>query len=474
MTDGSRRSHVIRRSRILEALAGDTGTPIRLLCAPVGSGVTTALREYAGARNDIAYLSAGGPDAAAELAARLAACTAVREVLIDDADRLTREAFDAVLAFALRSRAPRLVLAGHARARLRVHTLVASGDAELLDADALTFNATETMQLATALGVPARYEDVVEVLHRTDGWAVAVAWILRDAARRHGSLCGAFDIWADANGHLLREFLESAIGEASNEMPAFQRVCTSSTYHDLQPELTRLDVVGYPVVRTRQGLRPYSVFTRIASQPHERGDAEADDGLTLTLILLGQFSARIGDHEVAFVRRRDRNVLIYLALSPAGKVARAELAAMFWPDVPSSISSQGIRTTLSRLRHALATASGTDADRYLRAGTTVALDLDRVSVDARRFAGHVAQGRLAEERGDPTDARNHFLVAQRFRGDDLLRSEAIEAPFEPLLERYAELTRCVAERLAALDAPGVRHLRRSTDRMTLRLHGTPA
>lgn len=473
MTEGARHAHVIRRPRVLRALAGGGGSPLRLLCAPIGSGITTALRDYAACEPGVTVLSASSMQTADDVRKALRGCAGAREVLIDDADRLTRDAFDAVLAFSLRARAPRLLLAGHARSRLRVHTLVASGDAELLDAGALAFEPAETAQIAAALGVDADASDIAEMLHQTDGWPVVVSWVMRDAARERRSLCGAFDVWADANGHLLREFIDAAIGEDGvSEAVALERVCAAPSYDDVQSELARLDLCGYPVVRTRQGLRPYHVLRRIAIRLNESRRAESGGRLVLTL--LGQFSARAGDRSIAFMRRRDRNVLIYLALAPGGTVSRADLASIFWPGVTPAISSQGIRTTLSRLRHAIATASGHDAEQYLRSGALVALDLDHVSVDARRFTEHATQGRLAEERGDVAGAYHHYVFAERFRGADLLRSEAVEPALEPFVERYRQLAAEVAERLSIVRAECARSARTAGDAVSPRLHAATA
>ena len=376
------------------------------------------------------------------------------EVLIDGADQLAPDGFDALLQHAAESGSPRLVLAGHARNHLRVHTLVARGEAELLDASVLAFDAAETAALAHALGVEAQSEDVEHILHATEGWAVAVSWTLRDAARAGRSLCGAFDIWAEANGHLVREFIEASVG-GDAEPDAFASVLTASSYDHVQPVLLRLEALGYPIARTRQGLRPYRLLRWIAA-PAERAPSEETDA-RLLLTLFGRFSCRAGGRDVGFVRRRDQNVLVYLALSPQGRVERAELATTFWPDVPAAIASQGVRSTLSRLRRAIASASGRNADWYLRTGVIVALDLEHVIVDARRFADHAQRGMAAEERGDYDEARRHYVLAERLRVGDLLRSEAIEPLLEPVVERHARLASHVADRLVSMRRAQLEH-----------------
>src|SRR5665213_1709554 len=97
----------------------------------------------------------------------------------------------------------------------------------------------------------------------------------------------------------------------------------------------------------------------------------------------------IRNRPVTFVRRRDQSLLVFVALAPGASVSRAEALKALWPDAPPAVASQGLRTALSRLRHALAEAAGHDADRYLRVDSRVALDLDRVSLDVSRFVDHI-------------------------------------------------------------------------------------
>ena len=446
LINGARRFSVIERPRVSRCLAGVARLPLRLLCAPVGSGATTALQEYA-RRRGVVYVTALPGHGREKIEEMLRRNNDAHEVLIDGADQLAPDGFDALLQHAVESGSPRLLLAGHARNHLRVHTLVARGEAELLDASVLAFDAAEIAALARALGLDAQSEDVEHVLHATEGWAVAVSWTLRDASRAGRSLCGAFDIWAEANGHLVLEFIEASVG-ADAEPDAFATVLAASSYDHVQPVLLRLEAHGYPIARSRQGLRPYRLLRRIAAPAEHVPSDESDAPLALTLF--GRFSCRAGGRDVGFVRRRDQNVLVYLALSPLGRVARTELAETFWPDVPAAIASQGVRSTLSRLRRAIACASGRNADWYLRTGVIVALDLERVIVDARRFAEHAKQGIAAEERGDYDEARRHYVLAERLRTGDLLRSEAIEPLLEPVLARHAQFAAHVADRLVSM------------------------
>jgi DNA-binding SARP family transcriptional activator len=108
-----------------------------------------------------------------------------------------------------------------------------------------------------------------------------------------------------------------------------------------------------------------------------------------------------------------------------------------------------LRTTLSRLRRAIGEASGGDPERYLRVDANVALVLDHVVVDARRFAEHVELGRLDDARGELDSARRHYRIATGIYKNHLLMSEAIEPSLLRHVKHYeasfeATLTRMVA------------------------------
>lgn len=173
------------------------------------------------------------------------------------------------------------------------------------------------------------------------------------------------------------------------------------------------------------------------------GDGPAEDvaeapAAVLIITLFGRFSCRIADRAVAFERRRDQNVLIYVALAPGATVSRAELLATFWPNALPGPASQGLRTTLFRLRRAIADAAGCTADRYLRVDHAVALDPDWVSIDACAFRDCVALAATDDAGGNEPAARKGYLLARELRGGELLASEAV---VPQLVSRTVELDR---------------------------------
>jgi DNA-binding SARP family transcriptional activator len=181
-----------------------------------------------------------------------------------------------------------------------------------------------------------------------------------------------------------------------------------------------------------------------------------------------------------FARRRDQNVLVFLALAPNGSATRTELQKAFWPGLPASVAAQGVRTTLCRLRRAIAVIAGPDVDRYFASRGIVTLDLAHVRVDARRFREHVQCALLDEARGENAGRIRHFRAAERIYAGSLLASESIDPALAPRVAEYVGMFDVVssglaqerrnANRPATLGAPGLSLL--TGLRMTVPRRGT--
>lgn len=385
-----------------------------------------------------------------ELRAAQRSENALEAVIFDHLDLAAPDAVGALLRDITSERSPghRIIIAAHARRSVQAQDLVARGVAATIDAHDLAFLPEELEGLARALGVQYTPEDVAELLHVTEGWALALSWILRDAADAGRSMRGAFDLWSKRRGHLLVEFLEQTDALAAPARARFSALLRTGT-SDGDRDLAALESYGFPVTRTRTGFRPYRLVTRLCTlAAHERAASEVH---TMTLILFGRFRCTVGERPVVFARRRDRSVLTYIALAPGACVSRTELMAAFWPGVPYAVASQGLRTTLSRLRRVIGAAAGRDAEHFLVFnGPSVAVNLEHAQVDACRFAEHIAQGRIDDERGELAAASEHFQVAERLYAGQLLSSEAVEPALAPRVAEYAALFESALKRLVEM------------------------
>ena len=443
----------IERERALSALRSRLDCPIRFVCAPAGSGKTTLLRQYAARTPRTVYLAAEAGMSVAALMRTLESALDLGELLLDDLDLVHPEAVTALMNTAASGALGglRLIVAGRSRRLLHVQNIIARGFGIVLDGAELAFDAEETQRLAERLGLTPEANEITELLHVTEGWTLPLTWILRDAAAEGRVVRDAFERWSSRHGHLLLEF----VAENSSHDPAVRHAFVTALREGArraQPGLAELEIAGCPIVRSRGALRPYRVLRRLSARgaTKARPDVAELRHEPLALTLLGRFACRIGERPVVFARRRDQNVLLYVALAPEARVTRNELLAAFWPGVPHGVACQGLRTTLSRLRRAIAETSGSGAERFLRIDSTISLDLENVTIDARRFVEHVACGEVEESRGEVEGAVRHYRAAERLYADHLLASEAVEPALAPHVADYAARFRVVLDRLADL------------------------
>lgn len=439
---------------------------MRIVCAPLGAGKTCALQQYADSRGGrTGYVRV--PPGASLPAVReiLAAGEHFEEIVLDDIDRAAPDAFRSLVAElegGLRSQ--RLILAGRSRRHLMGHTLVARALATACDPALLRFDGDEIGRLATLMRVSHDEHDVEQLLYDTDGWALAAQWIMRDALESGRSLRDAFVPWRERNGHLLQEFVEDEIASAGS-VAAFRALLADEALDDRAGDLEQL---GFPIVRTRGGLRPFRLLSRLGPST---GEEDRNKAATPPMIVsaFGRFRCELGGRPVAFMRRRDQHVFTYVALSRGCRAGRSELLDAFWPGIDHTVASQGLRTTLSRIRRAISNAGPSiDPEHYFQTVGEVRIDRRTVSVDVHRFADHIDAGRAEESREQFAGAKRHYGIAQRIYADRLLASEAREPYFERLADRFEQLYVWVLRRVADLHtASGELAKARETERALL-------
>jgi Bacterial transcriptional activator domain len=445
------RSDRIERRAIAAWFERSRASAVRVVCAPLGCGKTTAVQQYVDAQDGRAGYARVPAGADAEtLRAIVASGAEFEEIVLDDLDRASESARRALFEEILEGRPlPRLVLAGRSRRRMHAHALLARGLATACDPELLAFDAEEIGALATSMGVQHDAEDAGQLLYDTDGWALATQWLIRDAAESERALRDAFLHWRRRNAHILHEYVDQELGEDADAAESFRAVLAAE-WPAVQPELERLERLGLPITRTRSGLRPYAIFARLrapASGAREAAPAAAGPE-TMLVSALGTFRCEIGGRPVKFLRRRDQQVFAYVAAAAHGRATREQLLEAFWHGQQHGVAAQGLRTTLSRIRRALADAAPhTDPECYFETVGEVRLNLTRASVDVRRFVDQVELGRLEEARGADEQATRHYARAHRLYGDRLLAAEAAERCFEA---RAAELHAMYAETLARL------------------------
>jgi DNA-binding SARP family transcriptional activator len=431
--------HEIERKRVAAWFDLTEKTAVRIVCGPVGSGKTTAVRQYAARRQGRTLYTRVPQDAdAAGLRRVLVEGLRAGELILDDADRMQPDVYAKFAEDICQGQiGMKLILVGRSRRRLLAQTLLARGGAAAYDPPALAFDAEEIGALAEAFGVPHDDTDVGQTLYDTEGWTVAVEWLVRDAAEGGRHLRDAFAHWRDRNGHLLLEFLENERYADPDAFESFTTLLTAAPGEG-RIELERLEQVGLPIARTRTGPRPYRILRRLAAAargiPADRVSRVLPPVMMLNV--LGQFRCEIAGKAVPFSRRRDQNVFVFVALAPEGYVRRETVLKAFWPGVDHRIAAQGLRTTISRIRHAIAQAApGFDPEIYFRTASELRVESSTVTVDARRFVELIEQGRADEALGLHESARRHYRLAYATHHDRLLASEAPEPCFQRISDQ---------------------------------------
>jgi hypothetical protein len=444
------------RERLVSHLASTASYPVRVVCAPVGSGKTTAVRQYIAHTGErAAYVRVPVGASVSFIKAELERRHDSDELAIDDADRMTPEAADFILERIVSGAdSRRFILVGASRGRMRSQAILARGFGVLVDAKTLAFDRNEIAEYASLLGVPCNDDDVTKLLHDTDGWPVAVVWIMREAANAGQELRDAYDTWCERHGHLLLEFIAEECAHDRDALQSFD-VFLRATIDSTQRVLERLEALGFPIVRTGNILRPYRIISALVARPPE----DTSDGVERAAPLmrfdaLGTFRCEIAGRPVAFKRRRDQNVFTYVALARDLRTSREELLQAFWPGVDRTVAAQNLRTTISRIRRAIAEMVGAErVDYYVSSLGEVRIDPNYVVIDVRRFLEHVRIGRLKEGRGQLSSARRHYGAAEKLYAGSLLASEPIERCFDrqvvDLEAAYGE----VLSKLAHMSAP---------------------
>ncbi len=415
-----------------------------------------AIRHYAARRRPPAtYVRVPRNADATTLRKLLSAGKRDGALMLDDADRADSAAFsELVERISARAIDAKLFLVGRSRRRMHVDKLLSAGVAAVYDQSELAFDAREVAQLARASGVLFDDTDIAQALYDTEGWPMAVEWIVRDAAETRGHLRDAFNHWRDRNGHLLLELVENESGGDPAAFASFKSLLTAAP-GEQRSEMERLLQDGLPLARTRAGARPYRILRRLAAairgMPADRVSRPLPPVMMLSV--LGQFRCEVAGTAVPFSRRRDQSVFVFVALSQDGRCLREAVLQAFWPGVDHRVAAQGLRTTISRVRHALSQAvPDVDPELYFQTDSDLRVDWSNVAVDARRFTELVEQGRADDALGVHDSARRHYRLAYSTYRDDLLASEALEPCFQPIAKRLHDAYVETLRRLMQLHA----------------------
>ena len=432
--------------------------------APVGAGKTTAVALWAlGSPQAVRWIDVP-PSCSAETFERLfAAATgssvaafgvsdAARTVVVDQTDELSPQA---------RELLRRAVENGPAATRL---VLTARSDsirdvvgpfARIAGAALFRFDADELLQLCEANGVAFAPAEGELALQMTNGWATALAETVRASRSRPLPLADAATDWRGGGGPVVRSVVERMLELAAPHDAALLATVLAEPQRATAAQLTDLAARGLfvDVVDGRPQLNPV-VAARGRDSARLRFGRAAPAEEAASIELFGAFRMLLQGSEVRFSRRRDRQIIQYLALAPDGRATRSELFDVFWPSGGRDSRSQGLRTACSMIRSALARCGGREnVDRIFRVeGGAVVLDPAHVVCDLHVFEAEVARATEAELEGDVSTARSAWAAAVALHSAPLLEDEPSApwiVPRAAAVEAAAARARRGAKKIAA-------------------------
>lgn len=438
--------------------------PLRVIVAPAGYGKTVALVRYLQSVERAAiYVRAQPDESAASLRAKIASALDMDELpdyaslvgalaehapcdlAIDALDLASDEAIDQVNALVHDTpEGVHLLIASCSHAVVRSSRLFSQGLAAQLDDRALAFTASDVVHLCEVLDVAHDPADAASLVSHTEGWPTVVCAVVRWSAAENHALRGSLEAWRAIHADFIREFVVAELRRVPAEQcELFTRAANSDALADTQWRL--LERRGLFVVRNATGERHIHPLVRelfAVSRP-ESICGDATSVAPLQIRLFGSIDVSYAGHSIVWTRKRELELIKYLALSPRATATREELIERFWPTTERQVAGARLRTACSNIRRVLAARVGSHAiGKYFRTDGVIGLDLRNVVIDAHHFNSHIQSGQDAFASGDVANALLHFRAAERLYGGEFLdgdRDPKVRAAAEQYRGRYLSL-----------------------------------
>ena len=458
-------ANVLRRTAFETWLDFHAGTPIRYVVGSPGSGKTTAAVLWALHRATApAWITLSPQCSLAEVQEKLSGvdAAAAMDVVLDGVDEVSPEARELLARLHLGvADGVSYTFLGRSRAALDVREGEAYGLVAVTPTGLLQFDEREVELLTETYGVPSTRNDRRNLIRKTSGWAVAVAGSVRASALTRSPLAGGYARWRRDDARVVTLIVECAIerapsegGDALRHVLAGRDAPNPAALRCLRDHGLFVELIdGQPQLN-----RIVADLAGAAQAPMRMAEGEA--GAPMRIEMFGRFRMAWGNREVRFARRRDRQIVQYLALLPDGKATRDELLATFWPQVERRPASQSLRTACCTIRRAIDECVGDGrADSYFRTeGAFVELRGANVVNTAWKFLSCVREARNAESLGDADVARVCWEAALRHFVRPLLASEPTTPWVEERRRHYQELAKLGREIVGVVETPRLRAL----------------
>jgi hypothetical protein len=420
---------VIVRQNVLDWLTDHADVGVRLIVAPPGFGKTTALTAYAAGESERLrlYIAIDARTTHDAVTSAIASASAATEIVLDDmhlASDCLRARVNEIVADL--PQGITFVIASQRRDIVDVGTLFARGLVALCDQSQLALSLDEVRALFATHEIEATETTIGALLSRTDGWPPAIIGTVREIVREPQSVDAAYARWR--RDWMLPAF--DLIGGLLERVPLPERTATRRSFCDGetldQATLAVLHRCGF-FVRFNAG-----TFTLMpwVDELFAANRGQADGQPVLSVGLFGRFTAHVDGDPIVWARRRDQDIIKYLALQPDASATRLELAEIFWPEMARPLALQNLRTACSTIRRAIGSVVGMDnVDAYFIAGKRLMLNRATVVCDVDRFRRHVTFAEADDAAGAVSDAIVHLRAAASLYGNGLFAGDVSQTLF---------------------------------------------
>jgi hypothetical protein len=422
---------IVTRPAFTRWLVAHAGSRVRVIAAQPGAGKTSGVAAWLHA-NDVAAAWIDVPRDCSMGALRKMVALALADgplaiLVIDNIERASHDARGELERYAAElPSGTDLLLVGRSAAGIDLRAT----SAVVLPPELLRFDPEDVRRMCDMHDVPTTDAERRTIVRAADGWAVVIAGAVRTAALARLPIQDGLHRWRRDDARIISSLIDDALETSSPGDATTLRRILNGEDPPTPAIVARLAEAG--LFAQGHGARARLNPLVLAFPTGPRALLDARDAIPAAEIeMFGTFRVRIAGQEIRFARRRDRNIVEFLALRGDGKATRSELLETFWPGGDRALARQSLRTACSMIRRAFgALVSEERVEAYFRADAA-AVVLNPAHCENRLvlFRANIERAREADRRGAVEIADSYWAAALGIHSAPLLAAEEPTMPW---------------------------------------------